>query len=158
MKTRRIAGRGRVRHGWLVNWIAYVAGAALALAAADVFVKLAAGRLPDSLGMLLYGTVPFVTGLIWYAVDRSRGSTPPADGAAVGFALAVGVTFTLVTFALYAAFRHGAPISLVSPAVRLGGVLVASVVGFLLWNEPFTPRFGAGLVLCGAGVYLMVGR
>lgn len=133
-------------------------GAALALAAADVFVKLAAGRLPDSLGMLLYGTVPFVTGLVWYGFDRARGVTQPVHGVAIGFALAVGVTFTLVTFALYAAFRHGAPISLVSPSVRLGGLLVASIVGVLLWNEPFTPRYAAGLALSGLGVYLILSR
>jgi drug/metabolite transporter (DMT)-like permease len=138
--------------------MAYVAGAAVALAAADVFVKLAAGRLPDSLGMLLYGAVPFVTGLVWYAVDRGRGVAQPFDAHAVIFALAVGVTFTLVTFALYAAFRHGAPISLVSPSVRLGGLLLASVVGFVLWHEPITPRYAAGLLCSGLGVYLILTR
>ena len=37
-----------------MRWMIY---AAAALAAADVFVKMAAGKLPNSLGTLIYGAV-----------------------------------------------------------------------------------------------------
>ncbi len=141
-----------------MNWIFYVLGAALALAAADAFVKLAAGRLPDSLGMLLYGTIPFVTGVVWYVADRIRGTPHSVDTRAIPFALAVGVTFTAVTFALYAAFRNGAPISLASPLVRLGGLLLASAAGFVIWREPITPRYMLGIALACGGVYLIATR
>lgn len=141
-----------------MNWIVYLSGAAIALAAADVFVKSAAGKLPDSLGMLLYGTVPFLTGLVWYAADRFRGSTHAVEPRAIGFAIGVGIMFTAVTFAMYAAFRHGAPLSLASPLVRLGGLLVASIVGFLVWREVITVRYCIGLALAGSGVYLIMTR
>lgn len=141
-----------------MGWMLYVAGAAAALAAADVFVKLAAGRLPSSLGMLLYGGVAFGIGLAWTVTDRLHGAPMRASAAGVVYALLVGVSFSIVTFGLYAAFTAGAPLSVTSPVVRLGGLLVASICGLLIWSEPMTVRYVTGLALSVAGVYLIVTR
>jgi hypothetical protein len=56
-----------------MSWILCAIVAAAALAAADVFVKLAAGKLPNSLGTLIYGAVAFGVGLTWFLADRARG-------------------------------------------------------------------------------------
>ena len=56
-----------------MSWIFYAAVAAVSLAAADVFVKIAAGKVPNSLGTLIYGTVAFGVGLTWFVIDRARG-------------------------------------------------------------------------------------
>jgi drug/metabolite transporter (DMT)-like permease len=141
-----------------MSWILYAGIAAAALAAADVFVKLAAGRVPNSLGSLLYGAMAFVVGLAWFLVDRSRGSLAPASTDGIGYALAVGAWFSLVTVGLYGAFQAGAPLSVLSPVVRLAGLIVASVCGLLIWNEPVTPRYVLGLCLSAAGVYFIVTR
>jgi len=141
-----------------MSWILYATIAAAALAAADVFVKLAAGRLPNSLATLLYGSVAFSVGLVWYVTDRLRGNTEPVATAGVIYALSVGAAFSAVTAALYGAFRAGAPLSLTSPMVRLSGLVVASLCGVWLWSEPVTPRYIAGLCLASAGVYLIVTR
>jgi transporter family protein len=141
-----------------MSWMMYVAGAAAALAAADVFVKLAAGRLPNSLGMLLYGAVAFGVGLGWTFLDRAQAAPMRASAAGVVYALLVGVSFSAVTFGLYAAFTAGAPLSVTSPVVRLGGLLVASMCGLLIWNEPVTLRYVTGLAFAAVGVYLIVTR
>lgn len=158
------SGSGRiVREGGLgqfrgVNWVIYTLGAALALAVADVLVKLAAGRIPNSLALLLYGTVPFLVGVVWTVVDRAKGTEFAVHPPAVAFGIGVGITYTLVTVCLYLAFQAGAPISIASPVVRLGGLIVASAVGVLLWKEPLSGRYLAGLALAGAGLYLMMTR
>jgi drug/metabolite transporter (DMT)-like permease len=139
-----------------MHWLYYAGAAALALGAADTLVKLASGKLPDSLGMLLYGIVPFLTGLVWFARDHGNVSWSRISPAALLYALGVGVTFSFVTFGMYAAFRHGAPLSLASPLVRLGGLIVASVAGILAWKEPFTIRYLAGSLMTCAGLYLML--
>jgi uncharacterized membrane protein len=139
-----------------VNWIIYAVGAAVALAVADVLVKLAAGKLPSSLGLLLYGCVPFATGLIWFLWDRSRNVSMAVQPQAIMFAVGVGVAFTLVTIALYGAFRAGAPISVASPLIRLAGLLIASVVGVVFWKEGISTRYVLGMVLSVAGLYLIV--
>ena len=56
-----------------MSWMFYAAVAALSLAAADVFLKMAAGKVPNSLGTLIYGTVAFGVGLTWFVIDRARG-------------------------------------------------------------------------------------
>ena len=147
-----------MRHFLGVNWVFYTMGAALALAVADVLVKLAAGRIPNSLAMLLYGTVPFLVGVIWTIYDRVKGTTMEVQPPAVIYGAGVGVTYTLVTICLYLAFQSGAPISLASPLVRLGGLIVASAVGVLLWKEPLSGRYLAGAGLACLGLYLMMTR
>ena len=142
----------------MTTWMVYAAVAAAALAAADVFVKMAAGKLPNSLGMLIYGAVAFGIGLVWFVADRTRGELERASAAGVIYALGVGVAFSIVTVALYGAFRVGAPLSVTSPLVRLAGLLVASLCGVLIWNETMTTRYIMGLCLAGAGVYLIVTR
>lgn len=142
-----------------MNWIFYAAVAALALAAADVLIKQVAGKIPDSLGMLLYGMVPFLSGLVWYLSERTRrpvtANIPPGT---LFLAVSVGIAFSIVTGCMYAAFRHGAPISLASPLIRLGGLVVASVAGILLWHELFNIRYAGGLLLVSAGLYLILTR
>jgi drug/metabolite transporter (DMT)-like permease len=91
-------------------------------------------------------------------VDRARGAIGQASAGGIVSALGVGIAFSSVTVALYGAFRAGAPLSITSPLVRLSGLIVASVCGVLLWNEPVTPRYVLGLCLAGLGVYFIVTR
>jgi uncharacterized membrane protein len=142
----------------VMSWMVYAAVAAAALAAADVFVKLAAGKLPNSLGTLIYGSVAFAVGLTWYVADRARGGVGHSSSAGILYALGVGVAFSAVTVALYGAFRAGAPLSVTSPLIRLSGLIVASLCGIVMWNEPVTPRYIMGVCLAVAGVYLIVTR
>lgn len=74
------------------------------------------------------------------------------------YAVSVGAAFSIVAVAFYGAFRAGAPLSITAPVVRISGVIVASVFGVWLWNEPVTPRFIAGVGLAIAGVYFIVTR
>jgi uncharacterized membrane protein len=66
-----------------MSWMFYATAAAAALAAADVFVKMAAGKLPNSLGTLIYGAVAFGVGLTWFLADRARGGLEHASTAGV---------------------------------------------------------------------------
>jgi len=141
-----------------MTWMFYAVVAAAALAAADVFVKMAAGKLPSSLATLLYGGVAFGVGLTWYLADRARGGLERASAAGIVYALGVGFAFSAVTVSLYGAFRAGAPLSVTSPLVRLSGVIVAGLCGVLIWNEPLTPRYVLGVCLAVAGVYFIVTR
>lgn len=141
-----------------MNWIVYSLWAAAALAAADVLVKLASGKVSTSLGLLLYGSVAFTVGLVWFLADLSRGLPAIHQSSGVAYALGVGLTFTMVTIAMYAAFNAGAPISLASPLIRLGGLIVASVVGVLLWKEPANARYIIGVALSTIGIILMMTR
>ncbi|OPY82295.1 MAG: hypothetical protein A4E65_00830 [Syntrophorhabdus sp. PtaU1.Bin153] len=139
-------------------WILYASITAFLLAAADCFIKFASGRISSSLGLLLYGACTFATGLGWVSLDKVRGTPLHADLAAIFYALGVGISFSGVTVGLYATFGAGAPISLASPLVRLGGLVVASLVGLTLLNEPLTVRYVMGMLLIFGGLYLVLTR
>lgn len=141
-----------------MNWIPYALGTAVALAAADFCIKLAAGKLSNSLGLLLYGGCTFLTGLCWVLIDRTRGVEIQAQIPGLIAATGVGIAFSAVTVGLYITFGAGAPISLASPLVRLGGLLIASIAGLFLLQEPLTVRYIIGMVLAIGGVSLIITR
>ncbi len=139
-------------------WIPYALITALALAAADFFVKLAAGKLSNSLALLIYGSCAFLTGLGWVVWQKFNGATQFAQANGVWAALGVGVSFSIVTIGLYATFAAGAPISVASPVIRLGGLLLAGLAGVILLREPLTLRYTIGVALVLGGMYLVITR
>jgi drug/metabolite transporter (DMT)-like permease len=141
-----------------MGWIGYAMGTAVALAAADFFIKVASGKLSNSLALLLYGSCTFSLGLGWFLYDKLQGVNIRAQTPGVLAATGVGVSFSLVTVGLYMTFGAGAPITLASPFVRLGGLIIASLAGFLLLHEPLTWRYIAGVALAISGLYLIITR
>ena len=139
-----------------MGWILYAFIAAVALAAADAFIKVAAGKVSNSLGLLIYGSCTFSMGLGCVLWQRIHSVPQHAQASGVLAAFGVGIAFCLVTAALYATFGSGAPISLASPFIRLGGLLLASLVGFFFFREPVSWRYAIGMVLACSGVYLLV--
>jgi uncharacterized membrane protein len=140
------------------SWIYYAAFTAIALACADFFVKLAAGKLSNSVAVFIYGSCTFLFGLGWVLWQRFQGQPQFAQPAGILAAVAVGLAFSLVTAGLYAAFSAGAPISLASPFIRIVGLVLASLIGLTLLNEPFTWRYAVGMLMALGGVYLIITR
>jgi len=141
-----------------MNWIVYALGTALALGLADLSVKLASGKISNSLALLLYGSCTFLAGLGWVLWQRWHGVQQYAQPTGFLAAVGVGVAFSIVTLGLYVTFGAGAPISLASPLIRLAGVLVASLVGIAWLREPLSARYLLGFALVTLGVYLIITR
>ena len=141
-----------------MGWVHYALLTALALAVADLLVKLAAGRLSNSVAMLLYGCCTFLTGVVWVVWQWARGEPQYAQTPGVLAALGVGFAFSGVTVGLYATFGAGAPVSVGSPVIRLGGIVLASLAGLTLLQETLTVRYVIGMLLACGGLYLIVTR
>lgn len=140
------------------TWVLYASIAAASLVVADVCLKLAAGRITSSLGVLLYGTCTFLTGLLWVLWDYSHGIAVRAELSGILYAIGVGVAFSAVTVSLYATFTAGAPVSVASPFIRLSGVVVISLIGLAVLKEALSVRYVIGMVLAVVGLYLIVTR
>ena len=141
-----------------MGWIKYALVTACALAAADLCVKVAAGRLSNSLAVLIYGTCTFSTGLAWVLWQWSRGIPQHAQISGILASMGVGFAFSGVTLGLYVTFSAGAPISLGSPVIRFGGILLTSIAGLILLREPLTLRYVIGMLLVCSGMYLILTR
>ncbi|MCZ6678127.1 MAG: hypothetical protein O7E52_12840 [Candidatus Poribacteria bacterium] len=141
-----------------MGWIQYAVFSAFALAAADFCVKLAVGKLSNSIAVLLYGSCTFLTGLGWVLWQWARGEPQYAQMSGILPAIGVGIAFSGVTLGLYATFGAGAPISIGSPVIRLGGILLASLAGLVVLKEPLTLRYVIGILLVCSGMYLILTR
>ena len=141
-----------------MGWIKYALVTACALAAADLCVKVAAGRLSNSLAVLVYGTCTFSTGLAWVLWQWARGIPQHAQLSGILASMGVGFAFSGVTLGLYVTFSAGAPISLGSPVIRFGGILLTSIAGLILFREPLTLRYVIGMLLVCSGMYLILTR
>ena len=141
-----------------MGWIKYALVTACALAAADLCVKVAAGRLSNSLAVLVYGTCTFSTGLAWVLWQWARGVPQHAQISGILASMGVGFAFSGVTLGLYVTFSAGAPISLGSPVIRFGGILLTSIAGLILFREPLTLRYVIGMLLVCSGMYLILTR
>ncbi len=141
-----------------MGWIKYALVTACALAAADLCVKIAAGRLSNSLAVLIYGSCTFSTGLAWVLWQWARGVPQHAQLSGILASMGVGFAFSGVTLGLYVTFSAGAPISLGSPVIRFGGILLTSIAGLILFREPLTLRYVIGMLLVCSGMYLILTR
>ena len=141
-----------------MNWLIYALATAFALASADFLIKITAGKLSNSVALLLYGSCTFVAGLSWVLWERAQGAELFAQPSGVLTALGVGVAFSCVTVGLYATFGAGVPVSVGSPVIRLSGLMLASLAGIVLLQEPFTWRYGIGILLVAIGIYLILTR
>ena len=139
-------------------WFFYALTAAVALGSADFFVKMAAGKISNSIALVIFGVCTLLVGVVWVSGQRLQGTPQHVEVAGLWWAIAVGLAFTTVTIALYATFTAGAPISLASPFIRVGGLLLASLAGIILLREPFTLRYALGMALAIAGIYLIITR
>lgn len=128
------------------------------MAAADSFVKLAANRISSSLGLLIYGSCTFLTGLGWTLWNYTHHTPQYARPSGFLCALGVGVAFSTVTVCLYKTFEANAPISVAMPLIRLSGLFLVVLLGLVILREPLSLRYIVGLVLACIGLYLVVVR
>ena len=109
-------------------------------------------HLGRTLGM---GTI-LVYNLIGYAIAIAL----LARNASLGWtgnhllAVATAVSFVLANFAFYRLSHAGEEVTILAPLTSLY-VLVAVVLGVLVWHEPITPRKGLGILLGVAAMILL---
>ena len=141
----------------IMRWLPYALTCSLFLAAADFFVKLAANKISSSVGMFVYGATTFSVGLIWVSYLRFTGQPLLITQPGLLYSSAVGVAFSAVTILLYLTFAH-ISVSVGSPTIRIMGILIASLLGILILHEPFSLRYGLGVILTIMGVALIILR
>jgi transporter family protein len=141
----------------IMRWLPYALACAIFLAMADFFIKLASDKISSSVGMFVYGATTFTVGLIWVSYLRMTHQPLLITSRGLLYAIAVGMSFSIVTILLYLTFAH-VSVSLGSPTIRLMGIVVASLLGILVLGEPLTWRYVLGIILTVAGVALIVLR
>ncbi len=135
--------------------LALLAMAVIALA--DLSLKLSAGKISPSLGTLIYAATSIVIPLAWAAwTKRTSGLNASVEG--VCWSVAVGLLFSVFTGLMFVIFSRGVELSVGSPAIRMGGIVLAAILGIVVFREGITFRYLAGFALTAVGVFLVVTR
>ena len=139
-------------------WLIFPAGAALSVAAADFFLKLASSRISSNLVAFIYSLMTLVVPTVLLLVARARGEEFSYTREGVIFAMLMGIAFSAVVVFLNLTFASGVNLSVGTPVIRLAGIMIASLLGILVFGEPISWRYVFGFGLAIAGLYFIITR
>ncbi len=139
----------------LVIVVAVLAMGVLALA--DFCIKESSGRISPSLGTLIYAVTTIAIPLVWTIWTRANGGLQVTqDG--ILWSIGTGVAFSVFTGMVFFIFSAGVNLSIGSPVIRMGGIVLAATLGIVVFREGINWQYIIGFVLAAIGIFLVVTR
>ena len=138
------------------TWVLAVAAMGI-IALADFSTRQSGGKISPSLGTLIYAVTAIAVPLVWTLVTRSDGGLL-ISREGVLWSMAVGVCFSIFTGLMFLLFSQGVNLSIGSPVVRMGGIVLAATLGIVVFREGFNLQYLLGFLLAAVGIFLVVTR
>ena len=127
------------------------------IALADVSIKQSAGKISSSLCTLIYAITAVVIPLAWTLwTKQTSGLQVSNEG--IFWSIATGVWFSIFTGLLFIIFSQGVNLSIGSPVVRMGGIVLAATLGIIVFREGINLQYIIGFILAAVGIFLVVTR
>lgn len=125
------------------------------LALADFSVKEASGKISPSLGTMIYAATALGVALVWVLWSRSQ-ETLFITSRGMIWSITTGLAFGTFTALLFTVFTSGVNLSIGIPVIRLGGIMLAAMLGILVFNESVSSRYVIGFALTICGILLII--
>lgn len=135
-----------------MGWIVYALGAISAVAVSDMFRKLGSNLKDPFLSNLVFQLGSITMAVTMYLLFSRKWDV---NSRGVIYALVGGVLVSIFTTFSFKALETGPGVSTVIPVIRVGGVLLVSILGVLIFKDKLTWNLLVGIVLAGTGVYLI---
>ena len=127
------------------------------IAFADVSIKQSAGKISPSLGTLIYAVTTIAIPLVWTLWTHWHdGLQITRDG--ILWSISTGIAFSIFTGLMFLIFAQGVNLSVGSPIVRMGGIVLAATLGIIIFREGVNLQYIAGFILAAIGIFLVVTR
>jgi uncharacterized membrane protein len=124
----------------------------------NLFNKIAAGKISDSLGALLVeSTAVFCILLLFLYLSLTGKKSADTTNQGVIFSILAGVCVGIGSVLYFFIFRSKGELSIAGPVVWGGSLLVMAVAGILLLKEPFSIQKLLGIALSLIGLFLLAG-
>jgi len=139
------------------RWQVLATVTAIMFGAHNLFVKRAAGRLPDAWGAFILEAAAALGVLIFLAALALLGKMPPwpGDRAAMAMVVCGGLFIAAGSILYFMVFRLGAPLSGAVPWVLTGWVVVVVFFGLIFEHEALQLRHAAGLASAVLAIWLL---
>ena len=137
------------------DWIAYALGAAVFYALHQVFTKLAAPHISDSLGALVVETTAAATIALYLATQWAAGTlNQKAEASGVSYSALTGICVGIGTVLFFLLFQRGAPLSAVPAVLALGAALM-TLAGIAFFGDDASPGRLLGIAMSIGALYLL---
>ncbi len=134
-----------------MQWWVYTLLALTALGTADFFRKLASNIKDPVFTNLLFQTGAFTVALLLFLFHRKTAG----DTHSVVYALIGGALISIFSLVSFKALSLG-PVSLVWPAIRVGGLVFVVILGVFLLKEKLSFQTILGFTFAVIGLYLLL--
>lgn len=135
-----------------MGWVVYALGAISAVAVSDLFRKLGSNLKDPFLSNLIFQLGSITTALVMFLLFSRK---LDLNSRGVVYALIGGVLISIFTTFSFKALETGPGVSTVIPVIRVGGVLLVSILGVLIFRDKVTWNLVVGILLAASGVYLI---
>lgn len=134
-----------------MNWVIYALIAIFLMGISDIFRKLGSGLRDPVFANLVFQLGAFLTAIVLFTTSRKIVNDPKG----MLSALIGGVLISLFTLISFKALSIGPGVSVVMPALRIGGITLVAILGILILKEKFTIQTFFGILLSAIGLYLL---
>jgi len=122
----------------------------------NLFNKIAAGKISDSLGALLVESTAVLCILLFFIYLSLTGKkSVEATSQGMIFSILAGVCVGTGSVLYFFIFRSKGELSIAGPIVWGGSLLVMAIAGILLLKEPFSFQKILGIALSLIGLFLL---
>ena len=135
-----------------MNWILYSFLAIGIVGFSDIFRKLASNLKDPFFTNLVFQLGATSAAIIMFLIFSRKIEYRPQE---IFYAIMGGVTIATFTLFSFKALATGPGVSVVMPALRIGGVALIPVLGFLFLKERITVQTISGLIFSFIGIYLL---
>ena len=140
-----------------MNWLTLALATILFYSVFDLFVKLSSNKIHDGLGAFLINLISAFVVLIYLIFANFRGEKIfMIKPGGLLFSTLAGIMISLASIFFLKMFATGTNLSVGVPLVRIGIVLIATILGLVVLKEGFNVRFLVGFFLAIFGLYILV--
>lgn len=142
-----------------MGWLGFAFLTIIFYAIFDFFLKLSSERIHGGLGGFLINFTAAIVLLVFIAIAKIKGEQIPLPrSGGVLYSLLAGLAIGMATIFFMKMFAVGVNLSIGIPLVRIGIVLLASLIGVFILKEDITLKYVAGFILALVGLYLLIAR
>lgn len=139
----------------MTNWLPLALLTALCLAFYNFFIKVAAQHVPPAVGAVVLQLVAAALGAAWLVKLKLQGQPLAVSGRGLGLAALAGLGVGLAEILTFVVFRRGVPVSVGTPVIVGGSVLLTALLGLVVLREALSWSQAGGLLLVVAGIALL---
>lgn len=138
-----------------MNWILLLTLAALCFGLYNFFIKVASGSIHQILGAVILQVVAAVVGVILLIYLKMTGENFSLSNKGIFFSVLAGIAVGLAEILTFAVFSKQIPVSVGTPVIIGGSIVVTALLGFLFLQEHLSLLQTIAVLLIITGVTLL---